>query len=81
MEDNSQRKTKFIPMLSQIQEAASQLDDPEKATENTFEATIANSDKKIVFERISVTKSDGSKSYKWTYKGRLFINSRYQTRK
>lgn len=78
MED---KKTKFIPMLSQIQEAASQLDDPEKAEENTFEASVKGSDKKIVFERVSVTKSDGSKAYKWTYKGRMFINSRFQTRK
>ena len=74
---DSEKKIKFIPMLSQIQDVAKQLPNPIKATENTFTTTISGTDRHIQFERIEVYRSDKTKTYKWTFKGRLFIDSRY----
>ncbi len=75
--DSSEKKIKFIPMLSQVQEASAQLPDPTKTEENSFTADIKNTNHKIIFERIQVYRSDKTKTYKWTYKGRIFINSKY----
>lgn len=74
---NIEKKIKFIPMLSQIQDGAKHLPDPTKTDESTFTATVSGTDKQIQFERIEVYRSDKTKTYKWTYKGRLFIDSRY----
>ena len=78
MADESTKKIKFIPMLSQIEVAASQLPDPKETEENTFSAKIVGTEREILFERIEVYRADKSKTHKWTYKGRLFIDSRFQ---
>ena len=72
-----EKKIKFIPMLSQIQDGAKQLPDPTKTDESIFAATISGTDRQIQFERIEVYRSDKTKTYKWTYKGRLFVDSKY----
>ena len=74
---STEPKIKFVPMLSQIQEAAKQLPSPIEYKESTFTATINETNRSIIFERIEVYRSDKTKTYKWTYKGRLFIDSQY----
>ena len=74
---SSENKIKFIPMLSQVEEASSQLPDPTKTDETSFTANISGTNHKITFEKIQVYRSDKTKTYKWTYKGRLFINSKF----
>ena len=78
MPDDSSKKIKFIPMLSQIEAAASQLSDATETEENSFTTKIAGTDREITFERIEVYRADKTKTYKWTYKGRLFIDSCFQ---
>ena len=74
---SSEHKIKFIPMLSQVEQAASQLPDPTKTDETSITADITGTNHKITFEKIQVYRSDKTKTYKWTYKGRLFINSKF----
>ena len=71
------KKIKFIPMLSQLEEAAKNLPDPVAADAPSMEVELEGTGRKIAFERIEVFLGDGSKTFKWTYKGRIFINSRF----
>jgi len=75
-EDKEQKK--FVPSLSQILKAAKSLPLPDKS-ERASCAVIVDSDakKSIEFEKIKLIKADGEKSAKWSYKGRIFIDSRY----
>ncbi len=75
-----EHKVKFIPMLSQIEECAKQLPDPATFAEQFREVKIENTDKTVRFERIKVRKHDGVSAYKWTFKGRIFINSKFFAR-
>lgn len=76
MEDTP-KKIRYIPVLSQIIEAAKSLPDPLSCGESTFAAEIGGTGREILFERIEVYRGDGSKTLKWTYKGRLFVDSKY----
>lgn len=71
------KKIKFIPMLSQLEEAAKNLPDPVAAGADSMDVELEGTGRKISFERIEVFRGDGSKTFKWTYKGRIFINSRF----
>lgn len=77
--DTKQEKTeKYIPSMSQLRSILSKLPDPYLTLDQTFSIAIDDDEeKKIEFERIIVKKRDGSKSPKWSYKGRIFIDSKY----
>ncbi len=81
MSENNAKKIKFIPKLSQIEATAKQLPSPNTADDDVFSAKISGTSREIVFERIEVQNVDGSKAYKWTYKGRMFIDSHFQNAK
>ncbi len=81
MSEDSSKKIKFIPKLSQIEQAAAGLPNPDSAEDDFFSAKIEGTRREIVFERVAVFGADKSKIYKWTYKGRMFIDSRFQTAK
>ena len=75
--DNKQEKSeKYIPSMSQLRSILSKLPDPYLTLDQTVPIAIDDDEaKKIEFERIIVKKRDGSKSPKWSYKGRIFIDS------
>ncbi len=78
-EDNTEKKEKkFAPSLSQLEAAAAMLPDPEKEPSPVFE-TFVNTDKSksIRFEKIKLIKDDGTKVKKWSFKGRIFIDSKH----
>ncbi len=78
--EKKEERKKFAPSLSQLETATARLPDPNKNSDMTFE-TFVNGDasKTIVFEKIKLLKSDGTKVKKWSYKGRIFIDSKYIT--
>ena len=77
--DTKQEKSeKYIPSMSQLRSILSKLPDPYLTLDHTVSIAIDDDEaKKIEFERIIVKKRDGSKSPKWSYKGRIFIDSKY----
>ena len=77
--DTKQEKSeKYIPSMSQLRSILSKLPDPYLTLDQTVSIAIDDDEaKKIEFERIIVKKRDGLKSPKWSYKGRIFIDSKY----
>ena len=74
MSEEKQQKVKFIPTLSQIEEAAATL--PADSDAAVFTAELSHG-RKIEFEKVDVYTRDGQKTKKWSYKGRVFINSKF----
>lgn len=75
-EDKEQKK--FVPSLSQILKAAKSLPLPDKSERNSCAILVDSDAKKAVeFEKIRLIKDGGEKTSKWSYKGRIFIDSRY----
>lgn len=73
-----EKSEKYIPSMSQLRSILSKLPDPYLTLDQTVPIAIDDDEaKKIEFERIIVKKRDGSKSPKWSYKGRIFIDSKY----
>lgn len=75
--ENPEKKIRYVPMLSQIEESAGELPDPVEFGEDAFAAKIRGTDREVVFERLQVYRSDKTKTYKWTYKGRLFVDTKF----
>ncbi len=79
-EDNTDNKKerKFIPSMSQLEDAAAALPDPGGEASSVFE-TFVDSDKSkpVRFEKIKLIKTDGTKVVKWSFKGRVFIDSKH----
>ncbi len=65
---------KFIARLSQLRAAAAKLPDPIISDQNTV--TIKQDGNDIEFEKI-VIKKNGEKTYRWSFKNRIFIDMRY----
>lgn len=74
MPEEKQQKVKFIPTLSQIEEAAAKL--PADTDDTAFTSELSHG-RKIEFEKVDVYTRDGQKTKKWSYKGRVFINSKF----
>lgn len=73
---------KFAPSISQIISAAKRLPPPETYDKIYFQAFIdGESGKQINFERIKIVKPDGTKVVKWSFKGRIMIESKYAGQK
>ena len=81
-EPKTEKKTKYIPSLAQLQFAAARLPDPAEFKSESYQASIDGlKGKTIDFERIALKKSDGTEASKWSYKGRIFIDSKYIAQK
>lgn len=81
-EDNSSPQKKFAPSISQIISAAKRLPPPETYDKIYFQAFIdGESGKQINVERIKIVKPDGTKVVKWSFKGRIMIESKYAGQK
>lgn len=77
-EPKQEKTERYIPSMSQLRSILSKLPDPYLTLDQTFSVAIDGDEaKNIEFERIIVKKRDGSKSPKWSYKGRIFIDSKY----
>ena len=77
MAEESEKKSKYIPSLAQLRGIVGKLPDPTTTLDNTIKIAIDKSENELEFERIIIKKSDGTKSAKWSYKGRIFIDSKY----
>lgn len=77
---SEEKKGGYIPSMSQLRSLLASLPDPAKTFDETHEIRVDdNPDKTLRFERAIIRKSDGSKSPRWVYKGRIFIDSKYYT--
>ncbi len=65
---------KFIARLSQLRAAVTKLPDPLTCDQNTF--TVKQDGNDIEFEKI-IIKKNGEKTYRWSFKNRIFIDMRY----
>ena len=77
MAEDTDKKSKYIPSLAQLRGAVGKLPDPSTTLENSTKISVDSQKHEIEFERIIVKKADGTKSAKWSYKGRIFIDSKY----
>lgn len=77
-EDNQKTEKKFAPSISQIISAARRLPPPETYDKLSY-ATFIDGErgKQISFERIKILKPNGMKVVKWSFKGRIMIESKY----
>ena len=78
MPEENEKKVKFIPTLVQLEEFASKLP-PADSVEESVRTVSLSPDRQIDFERIRVHVHGGGLAYKWSYKGRVFINSKFAT--
>ncbi len=75
---SSHSHSKYIPSLSQIESATKKLPNPKNYQNDSFEVVIDKENSKTVsFEKIKFKKPDGKSSQKWTYKGRIIIDSKF----
>lgn len=77
MAEESEKKSKYIPSLAQLRGIVGKLPDPAMTLDNTIKVAVDKNENELEFERIIIKKSDGTKSAKWSYKGRIFIDSKY----
>lgn len=77
-EDHSSSEKKFAPSISQIISAAKRLPSPDSYDKISYSTFIdGERGKQINFERIKILKPDGTKVVKWSFKGRIMIESKY----
>lgn len=77
MSEDTEKKSKYIPSLAQLRRIVNDLPDPLTTLDNTTKISTDKDNHEVEFERIIIKKSDGTKSAKWSYKGRIFIDSKY----
>jgi len=78
MPEDTTPPKKYAPTISQLIAAAKYLPDPKTFQRRTIEtATDGENGTKIEFERIKLVKSDGEKVAKWSFKGRVSIDSKF----
>ncbi len=73
-ETKTKSEDKYILRLSQVRAAVTKLPDPLSTDQNTFSITQDGYD--IPFEKMIITKN-GEKTYRWSYKGRIFVDLKY----
>ena len=75
------KEKKFLPTLSQVQEAADLLPDPEKYQEDSYETgTESWKDKySITFQKVRFLNRNGKKIYRWTYEGRIMVRPKEES--
>lgn len=70
--------SKFAPSISQIMEAAKRLPHPQKAKKQIEEVyLLGESGRTLPFELIKMSDSEGVKNLKWSFKGRVVIDSKF----
>lgn len=71
------KKSKFIPNLTQLQEAVDQLPDPEEWSDSTYISAVLSDghEMPVAFKKRRVNR--GSKQpYRWIYEGKVLIRKR-----
>ena len=74
---STSRSTKFLPNLSQLNNAVKELPDPETWFENTYTCPVEIEGKihTIVFVTQTITRGS-KKTRRWIYEGKLLIRKR-----
>lgn len=74
---SSTRATKFIPNLTQLQNAAKELPDAQTWNEDTYLYTFSekNEQRQITFNRLSIQRGD-SRIKRWIYEGKVLFRNR-----
>ena len=69
--------SKFLPNLSQLQEATKELPDPEEWHEDNYihQLLVNNKRKTLEFVRKRITRGS-QRPYRWVYEGRILIRKR-----
>ena len=72
------RENRFLPTLSQVQEAAQSLPDPESYHDDTYEtgADDWNNRYSITFKRVRFASRQGKRTYRWIYDGKIMVRHR-----
>ncbi len=69
---------KYAPSLAQLESAAAALPDPKVFLKDTFDSVLDSANGKIAtFEKMKFKKPDGKSTFKWTFKGRIIIDSKF----
>ncbi len=77
-EKSETHHSKYAPTITQIIQTAAKLPHPMKAKEPTFETfVVGDSTHSITFDIVKIVDREGTKVQKWTYKGRIIIDSKY----
>jgi hypothetical protein len=71
------KSSRFIPNLSQLKEAVTQLPDADIWPEPTYthKIVVDHREKTLVFSRTTVRKGN-QRIYRWTYEGKVLIRNR-----
>ncbi|MEO0510661.1 MAG: hypothetical protein AAF065_12470 [Verrucomicrobiota bacterium] len=71
------KKDKFIPNLSQLQETAKNLPDPDKWPEERYRILIEadNKQRSVEFEKRSINRGE-KKTSRWIFEGKVLIRNR-----
>lgn len=66
---------RFLPSLSQIRAASSELPDPEIWPDNEYSVPVESSKRvyEIVFNRIKFASRSSGRTYRWVYDGKVLI--------
>lgn len=66
---------RFLPSLSQINEAAKELPDPELWPEKEYSVPISGNSKlyELTFRRIPFRDKEGNKTHRWIYEGKMLV--------
>ncbi len=73
----SSSRKRFLPSLSQIQRASTELPAPDSVKEESFSVSLSksNSDYEIVFEKVKFNSRTSGKTTKWIYNGKMLVPS------
>lgn len=76
--EENKRRSKYAPSISQIMDAAKRLPHPQKAKKQQEDVfVLGENGRTISFELIKMSDSEGMKNLKWSYKGRVIVDSKF----
>lgn len=72
------KERRFLPTLSQVQEAADTLPDPEHFRGDSYEASPETwKDKNsLTFSKVAFRSSTGKKMFRWVFEGKVMVRSK-----
>ena len=72
------KERRFLPTLSQVQEAADQLPDPDHYKTDIYESAPEGwKDKRsLTFSKVTFRTREGKKLHRWVYEGKIMVRSK-----
>jgi hypothetical protein len=74
---NTTSSNKFMPIITQVQEAMKQLPDPEEWSDPIYVSAITIDERltPLRFKRLKIQRGS-KKTYRWIYEGKILIRNR-----